>query len=230
MNLHASIVVPTYNERNNLPVLLARLNGAMQEEYEVIIVDDDSPDGTWKKAQELTGTYPLKVIRRRGKRDLSTAVLDGVKKAEYSIIVVMDADLQHPPEEVPRLIEKIKAGTDLAIGSRCVRGGSFSHDFGIIRRILSLGADLLAHLFIKETRSVQDTQSGFFAFKKSVIGNASLHPVGFKILLELLVKGNYDRIDEVGYTFVERKAGESKLGAKDFLDYLRHLLRLMKSQ
>jgi len=223
-----SIIVPTYNERENLEDLVSRISKALESyEFEIVIVDDDSPDKTWKKAQELAQSYPVRVIRRTKERGLSSAVIRGFKEAKGDIFVVMDADLQHPPEVIPRLIEAIESGADIAIGSRYVQGGKVENWYWW-RRLISKGAIVIGRVALPKIRNIKDPVSGFFALRREVVENVELNPVGFKILLEILIKGKYSRVVEIPYTFGLRKSGESKLSQKQIFKYLRHLYRLMK--
>jgi len=227
-----SIVIPTYNERDNIPVLLERLKRALNDrgiEYEVIIVDDNSPDGTAEVARQLSKVHPVKVVRRPGKLGLSSAVLDGVKVAEGEYIVVMDADLQHPPEVIPKMIEAAERGCDIVVASRYVPGGSVGN-WSTVRKLISKGAILLAHILLPQSRNVKDPMSGFFLFRREVLEQArNLNPRGFKILLEILVKGRYSKVCEVPFKFGTRFKGESKLSSKEILNYVLHLLELSPS-
>jgi dolichol-phosphate mannosyltransferase len=223
-NNNASIVIPTYNERENVPELLERIQhsmGPLALPFEVVIVDDDSPDETWKVASEQSNGDEVRVIRRHGQKGLATAVLTGIQEANYDIVVVMDADLQHPPEKIPELLSRVQNGADIAIASRFTDHSALE-GFSLSRRLLSKGADLLARTLFREIRSIKDPESGFFAFKKRVIEHANLSPVGYKILLEILVQGDYDTVSEVGYTFDKRENGVSKFGVKNVADYLHH--------
>lgn len=223
-----SIVVPTYNERENLEPLAKRVEAAMTEaglDYELLIVDDDSPDGTWKEAEALAETYPIRSIRRTEDPGLATAVLRGFREARDDVLVVMDADLQHPPDAIPDLLDAVDGGADVAVGSRFVEGGSVG-DFGPLRRAISWGADALARTLFRPVRGVADLQSGFFALRREVVDDADLDPIGYKILLEVLVVGDYDEVVEVGYGFGTRHAGESNLGLGSIVDYLHHVLSL----
>ncbi|PSG98346.1 dolichol monophosphate mannose synthase [Thermoplasmatales archaeon SW_10_69_26] len=223
-----TVVVPTYNEADNLATLLERIDRALSatSSYEVLIVDDDSPDETWRVGERLAEDYPVRVIRRTEESGLSTAVIRGFSAARAEHIVVMDADLQHPPERLPDLIEALEGGPDMAVGSRHAEHGSMGA-FGPFRRLVSWVADALARTLLPDVRGVSDLQSGFFALHRSVVDEADLDPIGYKILLEVLVHGDADEVVEVGYTFGERHAGESKLDAGNVLAYLRHLVRLI---
>ncbi len=222
-----SVVIPTYNERENLEELVKLIHENLKDkEYEIVIVDDDSPDRTWELAQELSKSYPIRVIRRMNERGLATAVIEGIRNSRGNIIVVMDADLQHPPEKIPELVKPIEEGTaDIVIGSRYVKGGGV-REWNLIRRLISRGATLLSHVAIPRLREIKDTMSGFFAIKKEVVEGVELKPRGYKILLEILVKGKWKRVEEVPYIFGERQRGKSKLGKKQIIDYVKHLIAL----
>ncbi len=222
-----SVVVPTYNERENLEELVKLIHESLKDkEYEIIVVDDDSPDRTWELAQELSKSYPIRVIRRINERGLATAVIEGIRNSRGDIIVVMDADLQHPPEKIPELVKPIENETaDIVIGSRYIKGGGV-REWNYIRRLISRGATLLSHVAIPRLREIKDTMSGFFALKKEVVENVDLKPRGYKILLEILVKGKWKRAKEVPYIFGERHRGKSKLGKKQIIDYVKHLIAL----
>ena len=226
--MKVSVIIPTYNERDNLEELLYRIDMALKgRDYEVIIVDDDSPDRTWELAQELSEKYPVKGIRRTEEKGLSSAVIRGFKEASGDVFVVMDADLQHPPEKIPELLERIENGADIAIGSRYVPGGKVENWYWY-RKLISRGAILIGRLALPKIRDVKDPVSGFFALRREVVENAQLNPIGFKILMEILIKGDYERVEEVPFTFGLRKAGESKLSGKTMVKYLKHVYRLMR--
>ncbi|NJE11220.1 glycosyltransferase family 2 protein [Thermococcus sp. MAR1] len=223
-----SVIVPTYNERENLEELFDRISGALEGyDYEIIIVDDDSPDKTWEFAQQLGKRYPVKVIRRTDEKGLSSAVIRGFREASGDVFVVMDADLQHPPEVIPELLRAIENGADIAIASRYVPGGGVRNWYWY-RKLISKGAIMIGRLALPKIRNVKDPVSGFFALRREVVEGVELNPVGFKILMEILIKGKYERVTEVPFTFGLRKAGESKLGTKTMLNYLRHVYRLMR--
>ncbi len=224
-----SIIVPTYNERENLPVLVDRIDKALggKYSYEIIVVDDNSPDKTWEVALELARKgYPIVLVKRPGKLGLGTAVLDGVGKARGKYIAVMDADLQHPPEVLPKLLEAaLSTGADIVVASRYTRGGGVE-GWSSIRKIISKGATLIAKLLLPQARLTTDPMSGFFLFKREIISDVELNPLGYKILLEILVKAKYNKVVDVPYTFHRRLRGESKLGAGEMWRYIKHVLRL----
>jgi dolichol-phosphate mannosyltransferase len=220
------VVIPTYNERDNIVELIRRIDNALKGiDYEVVVVDDNSPDGTADVAEGLSKDYPVRVVRRPGKLGLATAVLDGVRSSRGDYVVVMDADLQHPPEVIPKMYEELIKGYDIVIASRYVVGGSVG-GWGLTRRLISKTAILIAKLLIPRVRGIEDPISGFFMFRKEVLEGVSLSPKGFKILLEVLVKGRYSRVSEVPYTFGVRVRGTSKLSSKELINYITHLLTL----
>lgn len=224
-----SVIVPTYCEAENLPALVPRLHAALQEaglHGEIIVVDDDSPDETPDVCAELAKHHPLRLEVRREERGLSTAVVHGMRLASGSVLVCMDADLSHPPEKVPELVAAVReAGGDFAIGSRYVPGASTDEDWGLFRWLNSRIATLLARPL---TRS-RDPMAGFFALRKDSFAEADrLDPVGYKIGLELLVKCGCRDVREIPIHFSDRLHGESKLTAREQLNYLRHLKRLME--
>ena len=229
-----SLVIPTYNEGNNIEriaaLLTQLLDPVLPEAYELIVVDDDSPDRTWKTAQALMSEYPqLQVMRRQQERGLSTAVIRGWQSARGTVLGVIDGDLQHPPDVLLQLLAAIEQGADLAIASRHVAEGGVS-SWSFIRRMLSRGAQLLGLIVLpRVVGRVSDPMSGYFLVRRSAIAGAVLSPVGYKILLEVIGRGTINHIAEVGYVFREREAGESKVTWKQYVDYLRHLLRLRLS-
>jgi dolichol-phosphate mannosyltransferase len=226
-----SLVLPTYNEVKNVEEMCRRLtellDAALGEAYELVVVDDDSPDRTWEVAQRLTLVYPkLRVVRRIGERGLSSAVIRGWQVAKGEVLAVIDADLQHPPEVVLKLWNEVDQGADLAVASRHVEGGGVS-DWGMARRILSRGAQALGLLILPSVIGrVSDPMSGYFMVRRTALQGVTLHPVGYKILIEILGRGNVRWIAEAPYVFRERTEGESKVTGKLYVEYLRHLLRL----
>jgi len=223
-----SVVVPTYMERESLPELVDRIEASLKlMGFEIIIVDDASPDGTADCAEELNRDYGnIKIVKRGSKLGLSSAVLDGFQTAGTQILAVMDADLQHPPELLSRMYTKICEGYDLVIASRYAEGGVIE-SWSLRRRIVSKGAIFLAHMLLPRTRRVKDVMSGFFMLRRNVIKEVRLNPAGFKILLEILVRGNYSSVAEIPYTFVPRKRGKSHLNLMELGNYIVHIYRLL---
>jgi dolichol-phosphate mannosyltransferase len=226
-----SLVIPTYNERENIASLVRSIHQLLTDSgcsFEIIIVDDDSPDKTWELVQTLTAKYPgLRLIRRIKEKGLAKAVTRGWQEARGEILAVMDGDLQHPPETLLTLIEALrKDGIEIAVASRHVQGGGVS-DWNVFRRLISWSATLTATWILPGTlATVRDPMSGFFALRRSVIDGIPLNPTGYKILLEVLSRGTYASVEEVPYTFVERKQGGSKFGLRQALEFLGHLARL----
>ncbi|MGC1393678.1 MAG: glycosyltransferase family 2 protein [Coleofasciculaceae cyanobacterium] len=226
-----SLVIPTYNESKNIPKIVSLLSQTLDKAipgaYELIVVDDNSPDRTWEIAQELMSEYPqLRVMRRVEERGLSTAVIRGWQAARGEVLGVIDADLQHPPELLLDLWGEIVRGGDLAVASRHVEGGGVS-DWSPIRRILSRGAQTLGLVILPEVIGrVSDPMSGYFMVRRPSLAGKTLSPVGYKILIEVIARGRVPWIGEVGYVFQERQEGESKVTSKQYIDYLRHLVRL----
>lgn len=229
--MRVSVVIPTFNERDNIPLVIKGVHGALASKgngFEVIVVDDDSPDGTWRAVEAIAAETPnVKLIRRVGERGLARAVVRGFEAARGEILAVMDGDLQHPPERLAGLISALEAGdADVAVASRHVEGGGVS-DWSLIRRSVSWTATLAATWILPGTlATVRDPMSGFFAIRRSVIEGVRLEPEGYKILLEVLVRGRYDRLVEIPYTFIERQHGGSKLGPRQYGEFIGHLTRL----
>lgn len=229
-----SLIVPTYNEGKNVEnlvkILSDLLEGQVPGGYELILVDDDSPDRTWEIAQSLTPAYPqLQVMRRQQERGLSTAVIRGWQAARGEVLGVIDGDLQHPPEVLLQLLAAIDQGADLAVASRHVGGGGVS-TWSLLRRILSRGAQLVGLLILPGVVGrVSDPMSGYFLVRRSAIAQRQLSPLGYKILIEVLGRGKIRQLTEVGYVFRERVEGESKVTRKQYIDYLRHLVKLRLS-
>lgn len=233
-SIHLSLVIPTYKERDNIQNVVSILSRLLDESipgnYELIVVDDDSPDRTWEIAQSLTPEYPqLRVMRRQQERGLSSAVIRGWQAATGSVLGVIDGDLQHPPEVLMQLLRSVEQGADLAVASRHVDGGGVS-SWSVVRRFLSRGAQLLGLVILPGVLGrVSDPMSGYFMVRRSAIADATLNPVGYKILLEVIGRGKVDQLAEVGYVFCERKEGESKVTWKQYIDYIHHLVRLRLS-
>lgn len=225
-----SIVLPTYNEADVVQETLRRAYATLRgsgEEFELIVVDDSSGDGTAELAEALGGLLPVRVLRRPGRRGLATAVVDGWALARGDLLGVMDADLQHPPEVLEKLVGALRTpDVDLAIASRYVAAGGTT-DWSWLRRVISRGATHLAASVLPCTlATVTDPMSGMFVVRAQALGGVHLDPLGYKILLEILAKARYRELVEVPYVFEQRGHGSSKLGARQGLEYLQHLGRL----
>ncbi|MBZ8181845.1 glycosyltransferase [Oscillatoria salina] len=229
--MRLSLVLPTYNEAKNIKAAIAilsqLLDATLPEAYELIVVDDNSPDKTWKVAQELIPQYPqLRVMRRTKERGLSTAVIRGWQAATGEILGVIDADLQHPPQVLLKLWQEIESGADLALASRHVEGGGVS-EWSFIRRFLSRGAQMVGLIILPGVLGrISDPMSGYFLVRRRCVTQITLNPLGYKILIEVVARGKIRWIAETGYVFQERHAGESKVTWKQYVEYLQHLLRL----
>ncbi|MFX0201266.1 MAG: glycosyltransferase [Candidatus Hodarchaeota archaeon] len=219
-----SIILPTYNEAENIKLIIPKLSRLLNQGKiggEIIVVDDDSPDGTPNMIKKLKRKYPVRILVRKNERGLATAVIKGFQVARGNIIVVMDADLSHPIEKIPDMIEPILEGKcDATVGSRYVAGGG-SEKWPLIRKVISKGSGLLARGVTK----LSDPTSGFMAVRKNILQNVKLDPIGWKIVLETIVKTNCHFL-EVPIIFADRQKGKSKLNLKAQIDYMRHLWRL----
>lgn len=223
-----SVVVPTYNEAESLPVLLDRLDLALAEvDYEVVVVDDDSPDGTWRLAEEAAQrSRRIRVLRRIGRRGLSSAVVEGLGMAQGDVLAVMDADGQHDEAILPAMLDAVADGADVCIGSRAVEGGSYG-EFSPRRRLVSWGGAQLARALVGA--DVSDPMSGFFALSRArwEATRAEVTGRGFKILLELLARGERPVVAEIGYHFRLRTAGATKLSGSVITAYLASVAELL---
>lgn len=225
-----SIIVPTYEERENIKILFDRIdNCLMNIKYEIIVVDDNSTDGTIDEVNKLIDKYPVRLIVRTHIKGLASAVVEGFAHAKGNIFVVMDADLQHPPEKIVMMLDEINKGVDIVIGSRYKDEKGFGN-FNPIRKTISKCANYFARILFHRLSNIKDIQSGFFALKRDVINGVNLDPIGYKILLEVLIVGNYYNIKEISFRFAERKNGYSKLGIRIIADYIHHLMRLAWNQ
>ncbi|MDA1163204.1 MAG: glycosyltransferase family 2 protein [Planctomycetota bacterium] len=223
-----TIIVPTYCESRNLRDLVRRIDLAVQLagiSSEILIVDDNSPDDTAAVCESLDFATPTRLIVRKSERGLSSAVMRGMDEATGDILLVMDADLSHPPEVIPAIVAAIREqDCEFVIGSRYVKGGSTAGDWGLLRWLNSKAATLMA----RPLTSAQDPMAGYFAIHRSrfVKHRQQLDPIGYKIGLELIVKCGCGIVREIPIHFSDRAAGESKLTLKEQLNYVRHLKRL----
>lgn len=225
-----SIIMPTFQEAKNIPELIQRIAAIDfgKKKYEVIIVDDNSKDGTVEIVQHLKSQYAwLKLIVRQNQKGLCQSILEGIQVAAYPTLVIMDADLSHPPEKIPTMLAAFAAAdVELVIGSRYIAGGTSDATWPMMRKALSRLAVLFTRPLIGF--EVKDPLSGFLAIKKeTVVRGSMMRPIGWKIGLELMVKCRIRHIQEIPIHFSERKSGVSKLNIKVVLSYLQHIGHLM---
>lgn len=225
MKIDFSLVVPTYKERGNIDHLIKSTHEALEPagiSYELIIVDDNSPDGTADRARELAQDYPVVVHQRAGKLGLATAVMEGWQKAQGHVLGVMDADGSHDQTILPAMVKAVLSQqVELSVGSRYIPGGGVGN-WPLKREIISRVAVAMA----RPICPVADLTSGFFVCDRSVIDQVYLNPIGFKIGLEVIMRGRYKNFVEIPYTFRDRDHGASKLGHKEVLAYLKQLVQL----
>ncbi len=223
-----SIIVPTFREAENIPVLAARIDAALSGggiAWELLLVDDDSEDGSERVVAQLAERLPVRMeVRTESPRDLSAAVLLGFRLARYDRLVVLDADLSHPPERIADLLAELSDGAEIVMGSRYGEGGRLGPGWGVWRLLNSRLATVLA----RPLANCSDPMSGFFAIHRRALPDlAGLEPLGYKIGLELIVRGNLE-VKEVPIEFADRQAGSSKMGWRQQVDFLRHLGRLYR--
>jgi dolichol-phosphate mannosyltransferase len=222
-----TMVVPTYNERDRLGELVRSIFQACGDagvHLELVIVDDHSPDGTGALADELARTFRMTVVHRSGKLGLGTAVVAGFAVATTDIVGVMDADFSHPPLLVPRMLAAFKAtGADVLVASRYVPGGA-TRNWPLSRRLMSRFACLLA----RPVSPIRDAASGFFLIRRDIARGVVIQAGGFKICLELIVRGWPRTLVELPYTFDDREEGESKMSWREAAGYLVQLRDLLK--
>jgi len=225
-----SLVVPTYNEAENIEPFLQRIRGLLDprlgSRYEVIVVDDNSPDETWKVAAGIQDGYPqLVVLRREQERGLSSAVVRGWQVAGGDILATINADFQHPPELLPKMLELVRAA-DLVIATRLGATGSFG-EMPWLRQLLSRGARRAGQFLVPQIfKRVSDPLSGYYLLRREAIGGIELRPTGFKTLIEVLAHGRVKTIAECAYAMQERRRGSSNVRWRDSVEYLKQLNRL----
>jgi dolichol-phosphate mannosyltransferase len=224
-----ALAIPTLREAANLPGLLHDVRAALDPleiDYEILVVDDDSRDGTEEIVNAISREDPrVRLLVRKGERGLSGAVLYGWRHTDAAILGVMDADLQHPPELLPALVAAILAGNDLAIGSRYIAGGEVGA-WNPVRKWLSSVAVWATWPIQKAGIRAHDPMTGFFLLRRECIDGIEFQPTGFKLLLEILVRGRLRKVKEVPLAFGSRAEGASKANFKVGWDYAKLLVRL----
>ncbi|HTH22540.1 MAG TPA: glycosyltransferase family 2 protein [Nitrososphaeraceae archaeon] len=243
-----SVVIPTYNESENILRLITEIENNLPTSHftEIIIVDDNSPDGTGKLVENYiqeqnaklengrdnssnssSKNYRVKVVHRRAKNGLIPAILDGVKQSTGMNVLIMDADFSHPPEVIPKMMRELALNPNsIIIGSRFIEGGKVV-GWPQRRKLLSRGASALARLGLNVKR-VKDPMSGFFALPRELIQNISIDTKGYKILLEILVKNKEIPIREIPYTFTDRQSGKSKMNYNVIMNYAEAIWQLYR--
>jgi dolichol-phosphate mannosyltransferase len=222
-----SIVIPTYNEAGGIEKLLRALDGVFKAhglDGEIIVVDDNSPDGTGAIVDRLATELPVRCLHRPGKMGLSSGVIDGWKLArpESRALGAMDADFSHDINVMPAMVEALESGKyGLAVGSRYVPGGGIAN--WPKRRIVT---SRVACMLARPLTGVKDVTSGYFLVKREALDGVELDPIGFKIGLEVIAKAHYGKALEVPYVFKDRTVGESKLNQKEIVNYLKQLSKL----
>jgi dolichol-phosphate mannosyltransferase len=230
-----TVIVPTWEEASNIDHLVGRLSQSLSDRQCRVLFVDDSPTSDTvdaidtAAARYTTPVFQVSAYRRNGQAwgGLGGAVTDGLRRVNTPFAAVMDADLQHEPELLPRMLEVITQGSDLVIASRYCEGGSSEGLSSPLRHFVSLGSTYVAKLlFPMSLRGVTDPMTGFYALRLSAIDPLALQPLGFKILLETLVRHSGLKTQEVPMHFAARHSGTSKASFTKGLAYIRHLLRL----
>ena len=227
MALPFSIVIPTYNEAAGIEKLLGALDATFRAhslDGEIIVVDDNSPDGTGTLVDGLARHYPVRTLRRAGKLGLSSAVIEGwsIARPQSVALGAMDADFSHDPAALPKMVAALESEEyGLAVGSRYVKGGGITN--WPARRVIT---SRVACWLGRPLTAVKDLTSGFFLVRRDALSGVTLDPIGFKIGLEVIAKAHYRKAIEIPYVFTDRVAGESKLNQREIFNYLRQLRRL----
>jgi dolichol-phosphate mannosyltransferase len=231
--LKLSVVVPTFKESENiglfLEALCESLDPVLPGAYEIVVMDDDSPDGTLDVAAAVAGSHPqVRLVKRINKRELSTAVIRGWQLARGQALSTINADFQHPPALIAGLWQLLQT-SDLVVASRYCQGGGVGN-WSISRRILSRGATMMGQLILPQVYNrVTDPLSGCYMFRRQAVVNVELNPLGYKSLIEILVRGRIRTIAEFPYQMRERERGQSKATGARSLDYIKQLIRLRKA-
>ena len=229
-----SVIIPTYNESKNILQVLKSIgeNLPLRFSTQAIVVDDNSPDGTGKivedylkNVKKIAG-YTVDIIHRTAKKGLSSAILKGVQYAKGDTIVVMDSDFSHPPQIIPRMLDALKKyQCDIVVASRYVKGGNI-HGWPLKRKLMSKLATVIAKKGLGVR--ITDPMSGFFAFNRAIINGLKFDAIGYKMLLEILVKTKGVSVKEIPYTFTDRKFGSSKVSISTAIDYAKSVWKLYR--
>ena len=223
-----SVVVPTYNESENVGNLVNQIDYALRGiEYEVIFVDDSTDDTVDAIKAVMKENANVRMEHRETEKGLATAVLKGFSLANGDYIAVMDADLQHPPKILRSMYAVMETGVDFCVPSRFIPGGS-DGGLGPYRKLVSGVARYIGKIMLPSLRKITDPTSGLFMFRRAVIEGADLCPIGWKIMVEVLAMGTYKSVVEIPYKFQARPAGESKLSSKVTIEYLKQVAELTK--
>jgi dolichol-phosphate mannosyltransferase len=224
-----ALVIPTLCEAENIGGLLNQIRSVLdplETPYEILVVDDDSGDGTGDVVSAIAKQDPrVRLLVRKGERGLSGAILHGWRNTDAAILGVMDADLQHPPELLPKLLSAIQGGRDLVIGSRYTPGGDLGK-WNPARKLLSAAAVWVTWPLQRSRLRAKDPMSGFFLVRRSCLDQVPFQQSGFKLLLEVLVRGHIRSVEEIPFAFGLRYRGASKANFKVAVDYARLLARL----
>lgn len=228
-SVELSIVIPTYNEADNIKPLVHQLNNLLNKyDYEIIFIDDSDDNTVDKIKNEIKNNKCISYEHRIEKSGLASAVVRGFELSTGKYIAVMDADLQHPPEIVLNMLTTIKeTDVDIVLPSRFIKEGN-DGGLSLKRKLISFTARIIARMFIKSLRNISDPTSGIFLFKKEILNKKKLRPTGWKILMEILVICEYKNNIEIPYKFNARNAGSSKMNYKEQLNYLLHIISLLK--
>ncbi|HWJ02276.1 MAG TPA: polyprenol monophosphomannose synthase [Verrucomicrobiae bacterium] len=222
-----SIVVPTYNEAENVSLLNVRVARALAGiDYELVFVDDSTDETPLVLTRLSKRDERIRFLHREKERGLASAVVQGFKLAKGEYLAVLDADLQHPPELLPTMLKALGNGADIVIPSRFVTGGN-DGGLRLHRKLVSWVARVCGKVMLKRLRGISDITGGFFALRREVIQGIHLNPIGWKILIEVLVKGEYSKIAELPYAFSPRTHNKSKMSVAEQVNYLKHLVRLV---
>lgn len=230
-----TIALPTFNEKDNVIPLLNKIKDAFEEkeyDYEILFIDDSTDETPDIIKKQMKIDEHIRLIHRMGKErtGLATAFIRGFKEAQGEYICCLDSDLQHPPEKIPQLLKTaITDNADIVAATRYAKGGSaeglgsLRTFYGIYRRLVSLGMKYFTQILFIPTRKTSDPLGGFFLFKKSLLENKTLQPKGFKILVEILMRTDHQKVSEIPYVFLSRENDDSKATLGQGWEFFKHL-------